>query len=109
MIVNLLIPIVSYLSAFVEGTPSVYSCPGNGNLLGFRNNFLPSFQGSLGGNVGIGEICGTGSVFHYWTCCEENPFMCCLKFETWFIVSFWITLTIFLIIMCFAVFRYLMK
>uniref|UniRef100_A0A0N4Z2M9 CX domain-containing protein n=1 Tax=Parastrongyloides trichosuri TaxID=131310 RepID=A0A0N4Z2M9_PARTI len=93
----------------IYGTPSVYSCPGNGNFLGFRNNYLPSFQGGLGGGVGVGEVCGTGSIFHYWSCCEENPFMCCMRFETWFVVSFWISIAIFLIIICFVAFRFLMK
>ncbi|KAI6225089.1 Protein of unknown function DUF2650 family-containing protein [Aphelenchoides fujianensis] len=56
----------------VRATQSVYSCP-----------LSPGFSGVVPGFNGVGEICGSGSFLHYWTCCEDFPFECCFQFEVW--------------------------
>uniref|UniRef100_A0A914H3E3 Nematode cuticle collagen N-terminal domain-containing protein n=1 Tax=Globodera rostochiensis TaxID=31243 RepID=A0A914H3E3_GLORO len=33
------------------------------------------------------NYCGTGSIFHYYVCCEYNPTECCLRLETWAIIG----------------------
>ncbi|KAH7724358.1 Protein H05C05.4 [Aphelenchoides avenae] len=79
----------TFLAAYVDATPSVYSCPINPGLLGgIVPGVIPAYAN------GIGEVCGTGSFLHYWTCCEGYPFECCFQFETWAIVFFSVLLVI---------------
>uniref|UniRef100_A0A183BM77 Col_cuticle_N domain-containing protein n=1 Tax=Globodera pallida TaxID=36090 RepID=A0A183BM77_GLOPA len=33
------------------------------------------------------NYCGTGSIFHYYVCCEYNPTECCFRLETWAIIG----------------------
>ncbi|KAI6179813.1 hypothetical protein M3Y98_00651400 [Aphelenchoides besseyi] len=82
---------------FTVGTQSVYSCPLTPGLTGV----LPGFNG------GVGEICGTGSFLHYWTCCQDFPFECCLQFEVWAIVFFSVLLVILIAVGLFFLGRYI--
>uniref|UniRef100_A0A914LE99 Uncharacterized protein n=1 Tax=Meloidogyne incognita TaxID=6306 RepID=A0A914LE99_MELIC len=31
--------------------------------------------------------CGTGSLFHYYICCDYNPTECCLQLEPWLMLA----------------------
>uniref|UniRef100_A0AC35UAC3 Secreted protein n=1 Tax=Rhabditophanes sp. KR3021 TaxID=114890 RepID=A0AC35UAC3_9BILA len=84
----LFVLVVAFIITLIKATPSVFSCPGQGNILGLRNNVNLGLGGGLGGPgglAGLGEICGTGSLLHYWRCCDDNPYLCCLQFEVWFV------------------------
>ncbi|KAK0416862.1 hypothetical protein QR680_012722 [Steinernema hermaphroditum] len=92
---SLLACVAATLVGVAVTTPSIFSCPLNTN-----------FIGGLPGINGVGEICGTGSFLHYWTCCEDNPFRCCFEFETWAIVLFSVVLVMLIGAILFAIGRY---
>ncbi|KAH7722149.1 Protein H05C05.4 [Aphelenchoides avenae] len=91
----------SCLTSLVGATQSVFSCPLNpGFIEGGVPGVLPQY-----GN-GIGEVCGTGSFMHYWTCCQEYPFECCFQMETWAVVTLSMVLVVIVGIGLLALGRY---
>uniref|UniRef100_A0A183C6N0 CX domain-containing protein n=1 Tax=Globodera pallida TaxID=36090 RepID=A0A183C6N0_GLOPA len=78
----------------------------------------PSFQflaasmagipGTLQAYAGaLGEVCGTGSFIHYWTCCEDYPFECCFHFQPWAIVVLAMIAVIVVAVLLFGIGRFL--
>ncbi|KAL3073879.1 hypothetical protein niasHT_021110 [Heterodera trifolii] len=51
------------------GSSFVYQCP----MFSYMSPFAINY-------------CGTGSIFHYYVCCDYNPTECCVRLETWAII-----------------------
>ncbi|KAI6174923.1 hypothetical protein M3Y97_00975100 [Aphelenchoides bicaudatus] len=90
-----------YETPLVKATQSVYSCP--------LTPGLSNLPGIMPGMNGIGEICGTGSFLHYWTCCQDFPFECCFQFEIWAIVFFAVFLVILIGVALFFLGRFISR
>ncbi|KAI6227375.1 hypothetical protein M3Y99_01261900 [Aphelenchoides fujianensis] len=75
----------------LSATQSVFSCP------------------LTAGGFGGGEICGSGSFLHYWTCCPDFPFECCWYFELWATVLFSVLLLLLLAVGLFALGRHITR
>ncbi|KAK5983075.1 hypothetical protein GCK32_019164 [Trichostrongylus colubriformis] len=76
--VAMLLTALQLLATFetVRATPSVWSCP-----------FAP-FGLMQAIDFRLGETCPRDSFLHYYVCCDDNPYQCCFRFETWAIVVF---------------------
>uniref|UniRef100_A0AC35TRR7 CX domain-containing protein n=1 Tax=Rhabditophanes sp. KR3021 TaxID=114890 RepID=A0AC35TRR7_9BILA len=56
---------------FIHSVFAVYQCP---------------MQGSGGMSIYGGNYCGAESIFHHYSCCEDNYFECCFEIENWVVV-----------------------
>ncbi|KAL3097560.1 hypothetical protein niasHS_004008 [Heterodera schachtii] len=89
------------LPASVRAVQSVFSCPLSAASVAGVPGTLPAFAGALG------EVCGTGSFLHYWTCCEDYPFECCFHFQPWAIVFLAMVAVILVAVLLFGIGRFL--
>nr|CAD2173715.1 unnamed protein product [Meloidogyne enterolobii] len=67
----LILPVLAY---FGQTSGFVYRCP----ITVAPTIYIPPY--------GI-NYCGTGSLFHYYICCDYNPTECCLQLEPWLMLA----------------------
>ncbi|CEF64984.1 Protein of unknown function DUF2650 family-containing protein [Strongyloides ratti] len=78
--------IIFIILILIKYIKCVYQCP---------------LAGSGGGNLYGGNYCGAESLFHHYSCCEDNYFECCFELEDWVKVLFAV-IGILLLFCCFG-------
>ncbi|KAK6034065.1 hypothetical protein COOONC_28425 [Cooperia oncophora] len=66
--------------SLIRNSAAIYGCPGGGGLLSSVLGVGGGY-GNIGG-YGYGR-CGPDTIFYHWTCCDYNPYDCCIQLETW--------------------------